>query len=94
MPFDRQGIPARQMRGLWFERPAGLKKGLLRRIWNLPFETLKAAFRSMMILQRRYGDRRRFALLDDHLLRDIGVAAQERDRELEKPFWTTLFRRR
>ena len=35
----------------------------------------------------RRRDRQRLAQLDAHLLRDIGVDAQEARRECAKPFW-------
>lgn len=38
------------------------------------------------VLTRRR-DRQRLAKLDSHLLRDIGIEAQEARRECAKPFW-------
>ena len=35
----------------------------------------------------RRSDRQRLAQLDAHLLRDIGLDAQDALRECEKPFW-------
>ena len=42
-------------------------------------------FLSLALTRRR--DRKRLAHLDAHLLRDIGMDAQEVRRECAKPFW-------
>ena len=35
----------------------------------------------------RVEERRRLAMLDEHILRDIGFTSADVDRELLKPFW-------
>jgi uncharacterized protein YjiS (DUF1127 family) len=40
---------------------------------------------SLFVIRRR--DRQRLGRLDAHLLRDIGLDAQDARRESDKPFW-------
>ena len=43
----------------------------------------------MLIAQwyARWSSRRQLASMDDRMLRDIGLGARERSREVRKPFW-------
>lgn len=50
---------------------------------GLVARTLSAV--STALTRRR--ERQRLSLLDAHMLRDIGLAAQDARRECQKPFW-------
>jgi len=41
-------------------------------------------------LQARSRDRQAIQLLDDHMLKDVGLSRADIDEELSKPFWTRL----
>jgi uncharacterized protein YjiS (DUF1127 family) len=59
-------------------------------IQTLPLRRLGFFARSLIVLTaalNRRRDRQRLAQLDAHLLRDIGIEAQEARRECAKPFW-------
>ncbi len=61
------------------------------RIQTLPLPARQGLLaRSLTVLNAalsRRRDRQRLARLDAHLLRDIGIDAQEARRECAKPFW-------
>lgn len=42
---------------------------------------------AMTAASQRRAERHRLALLDDHMLRDIGLELQDAQRECSKPFW-------
>lgn len=48
---------------------------------------LVAFVEALLAWQERARQRRQLALMDDRLLRDIGVSRAEIARETEKPFW-------
>ena len=53
---------------------------------NRPARRLRLLHRLAQI-RALFRQRRSLASLDDHLLRDIGLEAQEAHRECAKPFW-------
>lgn len=42
---------------------------------------------ALTVARQRRAERHRLALLDAHMLRDIGLDPQEARRECSKPFW-------
>jgi uncharacterized protein YjiS (DUF1127 family) len=42
---------------------------------------------ALALMRARRSQRRALARLDDHLLRDIGISAEQARRESGKPFW-------
>ena len=41
----------------------------------------------MLEWQERRRQRRRLAMMDDHMLHDIGLSSADVEREIHKPFW-------
>lgn len=65
-------MPQTQIQTLPLRAPRGL------------FARTLTAFTAVLARRR---DRQRLSQLDAHLLRDIGLDAQEARREIAKPFW-------
>jgi uncharacterized protein YjiS (DUF1127 family) len=51
------------------------------------FASLPARGGTFRAAWRRYRTRQRIALLDNHMLKDIGVSFAEAEAEANKPFW-------
>ncbi len=55
-----------------------------RQLLHAPQVTFRAQLRAAW---RRYRSRQRIAMLDSHLLKDIGVSFAEAEAEANKPLW-------
>ncbi len=55
--------------------------------WTLARAWMGFALRQILTWRERGRQRRHLAMLDDRLLKDIGVTRADLDAEVRKPFW-------
>ena len=70
------------MNGKQGEKPATWRAAMM--------DVVISAVEYLARLQARSRDRHAIQLLDDHMLKDVGLSRADIDEELSKPFWTGL----
>ena len=85
VPFSSVATLAAPLHGALTARP--LREPWLASAWRVLDTALQHAVVAIWTWRERMRSRRQLAMLDDRLLRDIGITRLQARSEAEKPFW-------